>query len=212
MFDIEYKGANTLVISTKKTQLVIDPKLSLVGLKDVPVKGGIEVATEERFLTIDPEAKLRIEGPGEYEVADISVRGIPATRHIDTSEDEPISTMYRIEIGDVRLAVLGNIAPKLDDEQLESLGVIDILIIPVGGNGYTLDATSAATITRQIDPHVVVPVHYADKALKYEVPQDEVEPFVKELAAEVVDAGAKYKVKTSSSIPQTLTIVKIDRS
>lgn len=212
MFDIEYKGANALVISTKKTQLVIDPKLSLVGLKDVRVKGGIELATEERFLANDPEAMLHIEGPGEYEVADVSIRGTRATRHIDTSEDEPISTMYRIEIGDVRLAILGNVAPKLDDDQLESLGVIDILVLPVGGNGYTLDATSAATITRQIDPHVVIPVHYADKVLKYEVPQDDVEPFVKELAADVVEAGTKYKVKSSSSIPQALTIVKIDRS
>lgn len=95
---------------------------------------------------------MQIEGPGEYEIGDASIKGIRANRHIDTELDEPIDTMYRIDIGDVRIAVLGNIAPKLSDEQLEEIGVIDILILPVGGGGYTLDATSAATITRQIEP------------------------------------------------------------
>ena len=212
MFDIEYKGGNGVVISTKKTELVIDPKLSVVGLKDLPVKEGVEVATEERFATGDPNAKLHIEGPGEYEIGDASIRGIRATRHIDTDKDEPVSTVYRIEIGDVRIAILGNIAPKLSDDQLEEIGVVDILIIPVGGNGYTLDGTSAAVITRQIEPRAVIPVHYADKALQYEVPQNDLDVFAKELAVQVEKAGGKYKVKSSSSIPQVLTIVEIDRS
>lgn len=212
MFDIEYKGGNCVVITTKKSQLVIDPKLSLVGLKDFPAKDAIEVATEARFATNDPSAKLHIEGPGEYESGDISLKGVSAIRHIDTSADEPISTMYRIEIGDIRLAVLGNIAPRLQEEQLEELGVVDVLILPVGGNGLTLDATSAVTITRQIDPRVVIPVHYDDTALKYEMPQDGIDTFVKELAVPVEDAGPKYKIKSASVIPQVLTIVSIKRS
>jgi L-ascorbate metabolism protein UlaG (beta-lactamase superfamily) len=120
--------------------------------------------------------------------------------------------MYRIEIGEVRIALIGNIAPKLGEDQLEELGVVDILLLPVGGNGYTLDATSATTIVRSIDPRVVIPLHYADSGVKYEVPQDALEVFTKELAAPVEDAGAKYKVKAASSIPQILTVLKIDRS
>lgn len=212
MFDIEYKGGNGVVIASKKTELVIDPKLSLVGLKDLSAKDAVEIATEPRFALNDPAAKLRIEGPGEYEVGDASIRGVRATRHLDTDADEPISTMYRIELGDVRIAVLGNIAPKLSEEQLEDIGIVDILILPVGGNGYTLDATSAATIVRQIDPRVVIPVHFADASLKYEVPQDTVDVFVKELAAPVEDGGNKYKVKSSASIPQVLTTVKLTRN
>lgn len=212
MFDIEYKGGNALVITSKRTGVVIDPKLSIVGLKDLSSKGSVELATEARLALSDPEAKLRIEGPGEYEIGDVSIKGARATRHIDTEADEPISTMYRLEIGDVRLAILGNITPRLSEDQLEEIGVVDILILPVGGGGYTLDATSAAAIARQIDPRVVIPVHYADKALKYEVPQDEFDVFAKELAAPVEEAGNKYKVKSSSSIPQVLTVVKVNRT
>lgn len=212
MFDIEYKGGNGVIVTTKKTQLVIDPQLSVVGLKNLAVKDAVELATEARFMVNDETAKLQIEGPGEYEVGDVSIKGVRATRHIDTEADEPIGTVYRIEAGESRIALIGNIAPKLSEDQLEEIGVVDILILPVGGNGYTLDATSAATLVRSIDPRAVIPVHYADDALKYEVPQDTLETFIKELAAPVEEAGTKYKVKSSSSVPQVLTVIKIDRS
>jgi L-ascorbate metabolism protein UlaG (beta-lactamase superfamily) len=211
MFDIEYKGGNGVVISTKKLDAVIDPKLSLVGLKDLSVKDALEIATEARFASDSKDAQLAIEGPGDYELGPFSIKGVPAIRHLDTSADEKIATIYRIEVGDVRIALVGNISPKLDEDQLEALGLVDILILPVGGGGYTLDATSAAGLVRQIDPKVIIPVHYADDGLKYEVPQDTLATFVKEIGAPV-EITAKYKVKSAAVLPVVLTIVEITRS
>jgi L-ascorbate metabolism protein UlaG (beta-lactamase superfamily) len=211
MFDIEYKGANGVVVVTKKTTAVIDPKISVVGLKDVAIKDAVEIATEERFATNNKDAQLCIEGPGDYELGDFSIKGVSATRHIDTEADEKKSTIYRILVGDVRIALIGNIAPKLSDDQLEALGVVDMLIIPVGGGGYTLDATSAASLVRQIDPRVVIPTHYADSGVSYEVPQDTLDTFKKELSAPV-ETVSKYKVKSSATLPETLTVVEITRS
>ena len=211
MFDIEYKGGNTVVITTKKATLVVDPKQSVVGLKDLSVKEGIQLATEERFVVPDSEYQLTLEGPGEYEVSDFSIRGMPAVRHIDADDSLPVSTIYRVEVGGVNIAILGNIAPKLSEDQLESIGVVDMVIIPVGGGGYTLDATSAASLVRKIDPKVVIPVHYADAALKYEVPQGDLETFTKELGAPVEET-AKYKIKSASAVPEALTTVVVTRS
>jgi L-ascorbate metabolism protein UlaG (beta-lactamase superfamily) len=211
VFEIEYKGANCVVLSTKNSSIVTDPKLSLVGLKDVVIKNDVELATETRFALNSPDARLTIEGPGEYGVGDFDIHGIAAQRHLDTENDPLLSTIYRIEAGELRVAVIGNIYEKIPEDELEELGVIDILIIPVGGNGYTLDATGAATITRQIDPKVVVPIHYADKALNYEVQQDPLDLFVKELGAPVEET-AKYKVKQAASLPPTLTVIKVERS
>ena len=211
MFDIEYKGGNGVVISTKKLNAVIDPKLSLVGLKDLSVKDALEIATEARFATGNKDVQLAIEGPGDYELGPFSVKGIAAVRHLDTSADEKIATIYRIEVGDVRIALIGNISSKLDEDQLESLGLVDILILPIGGGGYTLDATSAAGLVRQIDPKVIIPTHYADDELQYEVPQDTLETFVKEIGAPVEITG-KYKVKSAAVLPVVLTIVEITRS
>lgn len=209
MFEIEYKGGNTVIISTKKAKLITDPKQSVVGLKDLSTKDAIVIATEARFATSSDDALLNIEGPGEYEVSDFSIHGVAVQRHLDA--EGKAATIYRIEVGDVRIALLGNIIGKLTEDQLEELGVVDMAIIPVGGNGYTLDATSAAQLLRLIDAKVVIPVHYADESLKYEVPQDELEVFKKECGGEV-EQHAKLKIKSSSALPVTQTIIELERS
>ena len=211
MFEIEYKGANCVVISTKKASIVTDPKLSIVGLKDANVKDVIELATEARFALNSEDARLGIEGPGEYGVADFDIRGVAAQRHLDAESDPKVSTIYRVETTEIRAAVIGNIYEKLSEAQLEEIGIVDVVIIPVGGSGYTLDATGAATIVRQIDPKIVVPVHYDDGALKYEVPQSDVDVFIKELGAPVEEA-AKLKLKNSGALPPALTVFKLARA
>jgi L-ascorbate metabolism protein UlaG (beta-lactamase superfamily) len=211
MFEVEYKGANCIIVSSKKASIVIDPKLSIVGLKDVSVKDAVELATEARFVIESEDAKLVIEGPGEYGIADFDIRGIAAQRHLDTESDPKASTMYRIEVGGIRAAVLGNIYEKLHEDQLEEIGIVDVLIIPVGGSGYTLDATGAATLVRQIDPKVVVPIHYADSAIQYEVPQSEIDVFIAELGAPVEEV-AKLKLKNSGALPAVLTVFQLARS
>jgi L-ascorbate metabolism protein UlaG (beta-lactamase superfamily) len=211
MFEVEYKGANTMIISTKKGTIVTDPKLSLVGLKDANTKDAIELSTEARFALNNENARLNIEGPGEYGIADFDIHGIAAQRHLDSETDPKISTIYRIEAGDLRVALLGNIYEKLSEEQLEEIGLIDVLILPIGGNGYTLDATGAANLTRQIDPKIVIPIHYSDSAIKYEVPQGDFETFAKELGGTVEEAP-KLKLKQVGSLPEALTIYKLARS
>ena len=197
MFEVEYKGANAVVITTKKTRVVCDPALSVVGLKDLAINNDVEITTEKRFVVENATPKVCFDGPGEYEVGDVAISGIAAQRHIDTEADDMQSTIYRLGI---------------DERQLEQIGVVDIAVIPVGGGGYTLDATAAAAMVRQLDPKVVIPVHYADTALKYEVPQAELDVFVKELGATVVEAGLKWKLKNSASLPESLTLVQIARS
>lgn len=211
MFEIEYKGGNAVVLASKKSSLIVDPKLSLLGLKDIKVKDAVELLTEPRFRVEDADARVVIESPGEYEVGDFTVRGIAATRHIDTPEAEKLATIYRVECGDIRVAILGNIDGKLDDDQLEGIGVVDILVLPVGGGGYTLDATSATALVHAIEPKVVIPVHYADTRLQYEVPQDSIDVFVKELGAPVEDV-TKLKLKGVTGLPAALTVMKLDRS
>ena len=211
MFEIEYKGANSVIISTKKAKLIVDPKLSLVGLKNVSTKDAIELATEERFATNSSDTLLSIEGPGEYGISTFDIKGIPARRHIDSENQDMLSTIYRVEVGELRIGIIGNIGEKLTDEQLENFGVIDILILPVGGGGYTLDATGAASIVRMISPKIVIPTHYADKSLKYEVPQDDLKLFITELGVPV-ETVTKYKLKQLPITQPTLSIIEVTRS
>ena len=211
MFEIEYKGGNCVVFSTKKTTMIADPKLSLLGLKDVKTKDEIEITTEPRFVVENSEARVIIQNPGEYEVGDFYIRGAAASRHLDMETEEKISTIYHIDGGDVRIGLIGNVKDKLDDDQLETIGVVDVLVLPIGGGGYTLDATNAAAIVRQVEPKVVIPVHYADPGLHYEVPQDTLEVFTKELGAPVEQVD-KFKLTGAAMLPQALTVMALKRS
>lgn len=209
MFDIEYKGGNAVVIATKKTKVMIDPRLSVVGLKDPSVTDAVVLATDPELAIRSDDSALTVDGPGEYEISDISVRAIAADRY-GAAQGSKDLTIYRIEVGDVRIVILGNIRAELSEGQLEALGVVDIVILPVGG-GDTLNAVEATQLVRAVDAKVVVPVHYADKGLKYDAPQDELEVFSKEYNGSIEQVG-KYKVKSAASIPQASTIVEIARA
>ena len=110
MFEVEYKGANAVVITTKKTRVVCDPALSVVGLKDLAINNDVEITTEKRFVVENATPKVCFDGPGEYEVGDVAISGIAAQRHIDTEFETSASILYRVEVGDVSVGFIGNIA------------------------------------------------------------------------------------------------------
>lgn len=209
MFDIEYKGGNAVVITTKKIKVMIDPKVSDLGLKDPATKGAVVVATDPALAIHSDDSQLTIDGPGEYEISDVSIKAIAVDRHGAASGSKEL-TMYRIEISDTRIAVLGNVAPELSETQQESLGVIDMIILPVGG-ADTLTPAEAVKLTRTVEAKAVLPVHYADSAIKYAEPQEELAVFIKEFNGEI-ETTSRYKVKSSATIPTANTIIEITRS
>ncbi len=209
--DIQYKGANCVVLSTKKATLVVDDNLEKVGLKTASNKADVQLFTGESSKgTINKEAFV-IDGPGEYEVKGVSVTGIPARAHTD-EEGKQTATIYTITANGIRVCFTDHIFPELSDAQLEKMGVIDLLVIPVGGNGFTLDSVGAAKIAKKIEPKTILPTHYADKAVKYEVPQNGLEDFLKEIGSEgeAVD-GDKLKLK-AGIFPENLAVYKLNRS
>lgn len=205
--DFEYKGGNCVVISSKQAVVVIDGKLSTLGLKDVVPPNAIELATQDEFAVKGEH--VTIDMPGEYEVYDVSIRGIAAKRMID-SDSSMQATIYRLVFPEVTIGVIGHITFEISDEQLEELGMIDVLIIPTGGGGYTLDSHQAVEIVNKINPKVVIPTHYADKDVRYEVPQEPLEPFIKELGG-THEVLAKWKLK-SGILPELQTIIELTRT
>ena len=172
--EIQYYGANCVKITDNKNSVVIDDNLTSLGLKKVASSSDIILYTRSNP---DNEEGFLINGPGEYEIADLSIKGIATKAHID----QEMVTLYSINIDDYNIGVVGHIDANLSDDQLEELGIIDVLLIPVGGHGYTLDAEEAVSIIKKIEPKIVIPTHYADNSIKYEVPQAEIDEFLKAL-------------------------------
>src|SRR5579871_5779234 len=92
------------------------------------------------------------------------------------------ATMFKLIAGDQSVLISGHIYSKLSESQLEAIGIVDVLIVPVGGHGYTLDPTGALQLIKAIEPKLVIPTHYADKSLNYPVPQLELSEVLKELS------------------------------
>ena len=205
--EIEYRGANCVVIKGKKTTIVVDPT-SNVSVKEIQKAETVILVTQEEFVPLDSPAFV-INMPGEYEYNNVSIRGIPVPTHI--GEGGQNATMYRVEIDGVRIAVVGHTSAPIDEDDLENLGIIDIAIIPVGGGGYTLDASDAATAIRQIAPKIVIPTHFADPKIKYEVPQEDISVFTKEVGS-AHEKSASLKIKSTSNLPEILTIYELSRT
>lgn len=208
--DMEFKGGNCVIINAKKTTIAVDPKLSNIGLKDQGEKANVQLLTQPQFAAPHTEEAIIIDGPGEYEVENISIKGVAAQAHLDAKADLMTATIYRIDVGELSVAIVGHIHPNLTEDQLELLGVVDVLVVPVGGNGYTLDATGAVQVVRAIDPKIVVPTHYAEQGVSYEIPQGQLEVFVKELGAPQEEVS-KLKLK-AGTLGDSLTIQVVKRT
>ncbi len=127
-----------------------------------------------------------VDHAGEYEVQGMFVRGVTVGKKGDA--------IYRLGLGDFSVVFFGAWSGVLTDKQVEALGVVDVMVVPVGGkDGLTVDA--ARSLTQQVEPRIVVPFMYSgDKGAK------EIEAFCKELASPVEEVS-KMKIK-KSALPQ----------
>lgn len=203
--DIQFYGANCLVLTLKGVRVVIDDNLADLGGKSVVKAGDIVLYTGAHSVPA-VETKLIVDGPGEYEVSDVSIYGIAAQSHID-EPGQHSATMYKILTKELSAFVPGHIAGDLSDEQLERIGMVDVMAVPVGGNGYTLDPVGALKVIKKIEPKLVIPTHYAIKGINYPVPQQELSMALHELGMEPKETTGKLKVKESDLTDVTQLVV-----
>lgn len=207
--DIQFYGANCVLLSDKNARIVIDDNLTDLDSKSIAKQGDIALFTGPHGTPVQP-SKIIIDQPGEYEVSGVSINGIAARAHID-EEGQKNATMYKVTMEDLRVLVVGHVYPSLSDAQLEAIGMIDIMIVPVGGNGYTLDPLGALKVIKAVDPKMVIPTHYDSKGLHFPVPQQTLEEAVKVLGMEPKEQGAKLKVK-SGDLTDTMQLAILEQS
>lgn len=206
--DIQFYGANCLGLTTKQVRVVIDDNLSDLGVKPIIKAGDIVLFTGAHG---DPaqSPKIIIDQPGEYEVSGISIHGIAARAHIDEA-GQMNATIYKLIADDLRILVTGHIYPELSDAQLEAIGMVDVMLVPVGGNGYTLDAVGALKVIKAVEPKLIIPTHYHLPGLNFAVPQQPLEEALKALSMEPKETTAKLKVK-STELSDVAQLVVLER-
>ncbi|MBI5289082.1 MAG: MBL fold metallo-hydrolase [Chloroflexi bacterium] len=145
-----------------------------------------------------------INGPGEFEIAGASVVGVTTWRGKDKTAGRNVS--YVIELEDVRIGHLGGIGHVPTSDQVEEMGAIDILLVPVGG-GDALDGPPAAETVNLLEPRLVIPMHFQTDTDKYKL--DPVDRFLKEMGMKPGEHHAKIAV-TRSTLPEETQVLVLD--
>lgn len=206
--EITFLGMNCIRLTGKDIALLCDPYPNSAGLPDIK-------STQDATLLSQPSAAIPakagmvLDGPGEYEIKGAMITGVPAMLHTDTEADGKRATAYSIMIDGMRIGYLGNVSAVLSSEQAEALGQVDVLILPVGGHGLTLEPQEASAIVSELEPKFVIPTHYDDGTTKYEVPQAKLEEFLKEVGASP-EPQSKLRV-TTKDLPLETTIAVLSR-
>ena len=161
---ITWYGQACLRIETAGVSIFIDPFAKEIGLTPPRAKTDIVFITHEHYDHNNREPfgdAFIIDSPGEYDIKGIAAKGISSFHDATRGSERGLNTIYRIEAEGIVLVHMGDFGePQLRNEQLEAMGAVDILAIPVGGV-YTIDGAAAAKITNQAEPKIVIPIHYA---------------------------------------------------
>ena len=190
-------------VSTSKdhsADIVIDPYDEKVGLKLPNLSADIVLVTHNHYDHNNvggvKGGPFVIDGPGEYEVKEVFVNGIPSFHDDKEGKERGLNTIYVIEAEGLRFCHLGDLGQKqLTDEQLEKIDAVDVLMIPVGG-GSTIDSSAAQKIIGQIEPRIVIPMHYALEKSKAEL--DDVSKFLKTMGKPSIVPVDKLVAKEST--------------
>jgi len=197
-----------------QVSIVIDPFDESLGLRVPKLEADILLITHSHHDHNNIKAvsgptsassPFLISGPGEYEVKEVYIRGIPSLGE---------NTIYTIKAEDLKLCHLGDLDQKeLTADQLEKIGEVDILMIPVGGI-YTISSKEAPKIMAQIEPKIIIPMHYQVPKLKIH-PVKSREAGAKQFNGVKLDGLDKFLktmgIKSIESLPK-LSIKKKDLS
>lgn len=217
--DIYWGGQAFFKLKGKKVTVCIDPfEPDFTSLKlPKDLSADVCLSTHEHkdhnntgIIKTSAGGKLMVfKNPGEYEVAGVVITGIPSFHDNSGGSERGKNTIFHLMLDGLNITHLGDLGQsKLTEEQLAQIGEVDILLIPVGGI-YTIDSKMAVNIVSQLEPKIIIPMHYAVEGLKFELAG--VEPFLKEMGAEGVIAQPKLSI-TKEKLPEEPQVVVLSKS
>lgn len=208
---INWYGHSCFKITSQGGHLAIitDPFEAEIGLR--PPRGAADIITvshahhDHNNIKSVSGTPFIIDGPGEYEIKGIRILGLSSFHDKKQGQERGTNTIYLIEVDKIRICHLGDFGQeRLANGQLETIGQVDILMIPVGGN-YTIDAKEAVKVAEQIEPHLIIPMHYKLAGLKIDLAG--LDKFLKEVGLNKKPAVDKLTLKKKDLIGKEMEVV-----
>lgn len=214
--EITYLGHSSFRIKGKSAVVVTDPYASEhVGLK-FPRHIAADIVTVSHDHA-DHNAVGQIEGspyiihgPGEYEIKGVGVIGRMTYHDEEKGGKRGKNIMYRIEMDGVNIVHLGDLGHTLSTAEVDALDGVDVLLVPVGGV-YTINPSSAVAVVNEIEPSIVIPMHYGRTELIEQsfAGLSTIKEFLKEMGKEDVVPQAKLNV-TQDKLPEQMQVVVLE--
>ena len=189
----------------EQVKILIDPFEDSIGLKLPPQEADIVLVThghsDHNNVKIVKGDPFIIDSPGEYEVKSVFVQGI-TTFHDDVQgKERGLNTIYTITTEGIILCHMGDFGQKeLTPEEVDKIGNVHVLMIPVGGT-YTIDGKEAGKIISQIEPKIIIPMHYALPKLKPNLAK--VEEFLQVMGKKGLEPQGKLSLKAKDVAGET---------
>lgn len=207
MPDIQYLGHSCFRLRGRDGVVICDPYDRSVGLDIGKPAAHIVTVSHQHpdhanVAAVKPmrERIFLIDGPGEYEVGGISVTGVRTFHDKHKGAERGGNTAYVIHMDDIVLCHLGDLGHELTTHQIDEIGNVDVLFIPVGGD-ETIGPAEAVSIISQIEPRIVIPMHYAlNEQRSFEYDLASIDKFVHEVGLKEVNPEEKLNV-TSNNLP-----------
>ena len=204
--DITWLGHSCFKIKGIRTTIIIDPYSPDLGYSLGKPSANIVCVSHQHpghcyVEGVDGEPR-RVTGPGEYEISGVLIIGIATFHDKERGGTRGKNTVYLIEIDEVSVCHLGDLGHVLTAEQVEELGNVDVLLLPVGGVS-TIDAPIAAEVVRQLEPKLVIPMHYKTPEVNREL--EPVERFLKEIGVQEANLQPKLSV-SRSNLPDSMQV------
>ena len=213
--EISWLGHSCFHLRGKSVTLITDPFSPQAGSSSegAPRLGKVSASIvtfshnhPEHNYVVGIEGNPRIvRGPGEYEISDVLITGVASYRDNERGKQLGRNTIYIIHMDDVVVCHLGDLGHTLQEEQLEEVADADVLLVPIGGK-HTINAAQAAEVISQVEPRIVVPMHYSAAA---EGTPDSLDKFCREMGIETVHRQAKLTI-ARTTLPAEMQVVILE--
>ena len=194
---ITWYGHACFKIQSGEMVIAVDPYEKEIGLTPPRFRADVVLVSHGHHDHNNAEAiagePFVITGPGEYEVKGVTITGIETFHDAVSGRERGMNTMYKIVVEDITLLHMGDFGEhELREATLESVGDVDVVMIPVGGT-YTIDGERAEKIVRSLEPAYVIPMHYKIPGLKVDCADSS--QFLKEMGVRAIEPQEKLSIK-----------------
>lgn len=208
--EIDWFGHACFRLKSREATLIADPYSKEIGLSFPKPRGDIVTISHDHpghsyAAGVKGDPKV-LDGPGEYEIKNVFVTGIQTAHDKKNGKERGANTVYVIEMDGLKICHLGDLGHVPTQPQAEAIGDVDVLLVPVGGVS-TITGNEAAEIVSLIEPHIVIPMHFANEDLKFKL--ETTAKFFKEMGLKASKPVESLKV-TKDSLPSETQVVLLE--